>query len=434
VQIGIFGHFSGTNLGEQATLIAVAAGVHEVLPDATVKNFATGRFYRENRAPELTADNYEAGIILDPPSGSMVTPSPTTPVIQPQSRLRATLKRVPGAVQVVRRLTGALTMIGSIADEIRCVWINWRELRGIDLFLIVGSNQCFDFYGGIWNYPFTLLKWSALAKIRGAKLAYVCVGAGPIEAPLSRRLLRRALLLADYRSYRDYVSRAVLSEFEPCFANDPVLPELVFSLPLETAPRNNDGKIVIAINTMPVFDGRYWPAADDSAYSRLVDTYVELIRWIKDAGHDYFFYATSPRDTLVVHDVRERLGEGLEQFTDSEIYPGTVAGLIRRIARADVVVALRYHGIVVPYAMGKPTLALEYWSKTRDLAASMNQLDYFVPREDFLVRGIHYLNPVTTRLDTLIRERVNVARQLASKTDEFRRVLQSQYAELLNGY
>src|SRR5262249_29338762 len=208
---------------------------------------------------------------------------------------------------------------------------------------------------------YTLLKWSALAKLMGAKLAFVSVGAGPIHSRLSKRMLRWALLLADYRSFRDQVSRRVASGFCERFASDPVVPDLAFSLPLDNIVDATGDRVIVGINTMAIFDSRYWPDNDERRYSSLVDRFAQLIRWIEEANYDYFFFATNPRDVLVVRDIGKRLGSTRAEFADPEIFPGSVGGLMHRIGRAHVVVALRFHGIVLSYALGKPTLALEYW-------------------------------------------------------------------------
>jgi polysaccharide pyruvyl transferase WcaK-like protein len=429
MEVGVFGIFSGANLGEQATLIAVAANLHRLDRRVRVRNFASGRFAKDYRAPTMTEGDYESAVKVEIAQHLFQDTPEETPHIP---GWRTALKRIPLAVTAVRVLRHVHLALVSLVHELRWLWKSSREIRSIDLFLIAGSNQCFDFFGGPWNYPYTLLKWSALAKLMGAKLAFVSVGAGPIRSPLSKRMLRWALLLADYRSFRDHVSRHAVSEFCERCANDPIVPDLAFGLPVDDFADPTGGRVVVGINTMAIFDRRYWPASDGRRYALLVDKFAELIRWLQEADYDYFFFATNPRDVLVVRDIGKRLGSTRAEFADAEIFPGSVEGLMQRIGRAHVVLALRFHGIVLSYALGKPTLALEYWGKTRDLAEDMKQSEYFVSSEEFLPAGEDRgIEAVTGKLDRLIRDRARVSREVHEMSNRNREMLLQQLRDLL---
>ena len=87
----------------------------------------------------------------------------------------------------------------------------WTFLKDFDYLIICGGGQLDDYWGGAWGLPYTILKWSILAKLRGAALQFVSVGAGPIDAALSRVFFKRALALANYRSYRDAESKKYMA-------------------------------------------------------------------------------------------------------------------------------------------------------------------------------------------------------------------------------
>src|SRR5262249_57289389 len=65
---------------------------------------------------------------------------------------------------------------------------------------------------------------------------FVSVGAGPIRSRAGGLLLRVALSLADYRSYRDEPSRAAVSALGLRTARDEIYPDLVFGLEADGAP------------------------------------------------------------------------------------------------------------------------------------------------------------------------------------------------------
>jgi polysaccharide pyruvyl transferase WcaK-like protein len=88
--------------------------------------------------------------------------------------------------------------------------------------------------GRLRHRPFDLhyeiLKWSIVAKLRGCKLLFVSVGAGPIAHSLSRLIVKSALSLADYRSYRDDFSMTSLDSIGFKRSKDRVYSDLAFSV------------------------------------------------------------------------------------------------------------------------------------------------------------------------------------------------------------
>src|SRR5262249_61198590 len=86
------------------------------------------------------------------------------------------------------------------------------RLKGTDLLIVTGGNQLIDYFGGVWGFPFTLLTWCLLARMRGARVAFLSVGAGPLSSALGGGFWRWSLALADYCSFRDESSRVLGQE------------------------------------------------------------------------------------------------------------------------------------------------------------------------------------------------------------------------------
>ena len=63
-----------------------------------------------------------------------------------------------------------------------------------------------DFGTGPRGIPAALLNWCMAAKLAGARLGFVSVGAGPIRHPLSRWLMRTAAALADLSTAAEFGS------------------------------------------------------------------------------------------------------------------------------------------------------------------------------------------------------------------------------------
>ena len=80
-----------------------------------------------------------------------------------------------------------------------------------------------------------LLKWSLIARLRGCRVMFVSVGAGPVGSAPGRFFVKLALSLADYRSYRDVPSREVVEGIGVRAKDDRIYPDLVFGLSLPFA-------------------------------------------------------------------------------------------------------------------------------------------------------------------------------------------------------
>src|SRR5690606_26526826 len=107
-----------------------------------------------------------------------------------------------------------------------------QRLQGVDLLLIAGSNQFLDNFGGVWGFPYAMLKWAWLGRLVGARVAFVSIGAGPLTSPVSRFFVRLAMRAADDVSFRDQASQD-LAVCGWAGQASRVLPDLAFSL---TAP------------------------------------------------------------------------------------------------------------------------------------------------------------------------------------------------------
>ena len=98
------------------------------------------------------------------------------------------------------------------------------------MLIVPGTGLLTDAYGLFGWGPYSLFKWSLLAKACRCKLLFVSVGAGPIYGALGRWFVKSALSLADFRSYRDDSTKQYLKSIGFHSDNDRVCPDLVFSL------------------------------------------------------------------------------------------------------------------------------------------------------------------------------------------------------------
>ncbi len=77
--------------------------------------------------------------------------------------------------------------------------------------------------------PLEVLRWSLAARLAGAELVFLSVGAGPIDQVWSRRFLKTAVALAHEVSYRDSRSKDFMASIGRDVGSDRVLPDLALS-------------------------------------------------------------------------------------------------------------------------------------------------------------------------------------------------------------
>jgi polysaccharide pyruvyl transferase WcaK-like protein len=382
-RIGILGHVGTRNLGDEAIMAAVIQQIRERCPDAEIIGYTTD--------PEDTHQRH--GITAFPvrrgaPEGD------GDAITQPSTlaRLRVLIKR---ATRTVRTLQAALRGIDRAArclwgvpGELRFIVQCYRRLRGTDLLIVAGSNQLNDYFGGPWGFPYDLFKWSLLAKCARTKVAILCCGAGPLDSWLGKRLIKYTLALADCRSYRDEFSWRLIERIG-VKGDNPVCTDLAYGLSLvhPARPERAPTRLRVGINPFPFFDGRYWPEHNATIYQDYVGKLAAFTLWLQERGHTVSFFPTQLRaDVPVIEDVRAVLtSRGVGTVEDS-LGPRPVSSLqdlLLRIASTDLVVATRYHGILLSAALHQPVVAIAYYDKTRDLMAHLGQSAYVVDINSF---------------------------------------------------
>jgi len=408
-KIAFFGHFDSTNFGNESTLQAILYHLRRFQPDAKVICICTG--------PEATAATYHIEAIPC-----------VTPVAHPSSEtsVKSWAHRNP-VTRVIRRVC-----IGLANEAYR--WIKcFITLRRIDMLIIPGTGLLTDAYS-LWGWgPYNLLKWSLIGKVCRCKVLFVSVGAGPIYGMLGRCFVKAMLSLADFRSYRDNSTMQYLKGIGFHADNDPVYPDLVFSLPETVIPHQGTKKScrpVVGLGVME-YVGKYSVARPtDMIYMAYLENLVTIAGWLLARGYDIRLLSGDVvGDMHARQKFRDLLRERLSVSDDEHIIDepiGSVEELLSQIVATDIVVATRFHNVLLSLLCNKPVISISFHHKCDSLMSAMGLSEYCLDindlKADRLIEKFRDLETNADKLKPLIGERAR----------EFREALDKQYKLIFN--
>ena len=422
--IGLLGHYGTGNLGDEAIIAAAVANVRSRCETAVIYGFSSDPSDTEARHKIAAFPVCRSAGSVDRPQGAESGhPFLTT--------LNGRLRAIPAAYRIAKVLQAMSRIPTTVLDEARFLMASYRVLRGVDLLMISGSGQLSDHFGGAWGMPYNLFKWSVLARAAGTKLAFVSVGAGPLASSLSRFFVRRALGLAHYRSFRDVGSRRLM-EAIGAPGEKPVMPDLAHSLAIgrpDGRPKVARPGMVIGINVFPHCDPRYWPLEDAARYARYVDKIASVVLAVIARGDRVRLVPTQMRaDPLVIADVeravrrRGKVDAGRLRVSSC----ASVEDLIRELSGCDVVIATRFHAVVMALLLHTPVVALANHPKTTDLMADVGLSDHVLDIDRWAVES------VMERLQTLEKDSAEARAEMAGRVTKYRAALERQYDSVLS--
>jgi polysaccharide pyruvyl transferase WcaK-like protein len=280
-----------------------------------------------------------------------------------------------------------------------------------------------------WGFPYAMLLMCASARMAGAKVAFVSVGANVARERTIKWLFVRSLRLATYRSFRDDYSRDSMRTMGLDVSRDKVYPDLAFALPApqpRAESRPSDER-TIALGVMDYHGASADRQQAEEISAEYTAKIVEFAGRLIDDGYRIRLVTGDPSDevvvTAVIDDLRKtRPGPAAKRLVRE---PAESLGeLMTQLDQADVVVASRYHNVQSALALAKPTISISYGTKSDVLMEKMHLAEFRqsirtldVPR---LVDQLRALEARSGRIETAMRER----------TAEYRTQLDQQFAVL----
>ncbi|PYS16451.1 MAG: hypothetical protein DMG15_02220 [Acidobacteria bacterium] len=421
-RIGILGHVGTGNLGDEAIITAVIQNLRRRCPESEICAFTSNPEDTQERH-RVPAFPLRRGRIDSRVAQQTTTADSSRP--KAVSRFKSSLKRARPLYRILKATRDCASMTVGVLQELAFIATSYRYVKHLDLLIIAGSHQLNDFVGGAWAFPYTLLKWTLMARLAGARVAFLSVGAGPVSSRLGKQFIRWTLALACYRSFRDERSRDLVSEIGSEGKNL-FVPDLAFSL---SAPEKHLSRLpsqpVIGINPLPFFDSWYWYKSDDQLYRQYVRKIASAAELAIDNGYAVWLFPTQLRaDPLVIEDVRSGMSERYRHHLLNwpvQNFEDLVAG----ISACRFVIATRYHGILVSLLLNTPVLALAYHGKSKDLMRLLDQDKYVL---DAACWDLESLPDLFFQLD---RQRRQITEQIALRLSTIRGMLAAQYDAVL---
>jgi polysaccharide pyruvyl transferase WcaK-like protein len=377
VRVGVFGLLGSGNLGNDGSLEAVLGYLRAEHPEAVVDALCGG--------PEAVAARF--GI-------------PATRLHWYRGEYRTASRA--GAI--------AAKGLGKLVDAVRtAAWVRRHDV------VIVPGMGVLEATLPLrpWGFPYSLFLLCASGRLFRTRVALVSVGAATIANRPTRALVRWSARLAAYRSYRDAQSRDAMRAMGVDTARDEVYPDLAFSLPTPeaSAPSGSPGPVCVGV--MDFHGGNDDRARAEEIYRRYLDGTIRFVRALVEEGRPVRLLTGDGCDASVVAAILDAVDSPL--VTAAE--PSSLADLMKEMAAADTVVAVRYHNLICALKTGTPVLALSYAAKSDALMDRMGLGAYCHPaREvdaDRLLEQFRALEKRSAELrQTLTERNLAVVRQL----------------------
>jgi len=374
--IALLTPYDGGNLGDAAIQDALIANLRAL--DANVQ------LYGITLNPVRTSARHHIPCFpLAVISRPYYQPAPAA-AFAPSSSGQVRARAKPNFVQRIKRKLLTITpfrQLRALLREVGHIARSYRFLRQVNVLAVAGGGQLDEEWGGAWGHPYALFKWTTLARLAGASVVVLSVGACQIEGRLTRLFLRRALSLATYRSYRDEGSKQLALAITP-LAEGPVVPDIAFSLPVgQYKPVPSASAFPLRIAFSPISYGHpgLWPTPNAPHYERYITELAAFASFLLQSGASIVLFSSSSPDELIFAELRKRLDSRLRQEDRARILTSEASShgeLLALFQSVDYVVSSRLHALLLSFLVHKPAIAISYDRKVTCLMEEMGQAAY----------------------------------------------------------
>jgi polysaccharide pyruvyl transferase WcaK-like protein len=419
--IGLLNHLGAGNLGDDATLDAMVENIKRRWPLCEIFAFSMNPSDTQARhgIPSYPI-RIETWNLCGRPVQSGVTLKTKVKSALSRHRFLKPLLKVARSMMIRR--------IRALLQELQFLARSRRIIQSLDLLIISGGGQLLDSSGGSWGFPYTIFKWTVLAKLSHVQCYFVNVGAGPLHHPLSKWFVKRALLLADYASFRDENSRGLIRQIG-FTGKAQVVPDCVYSLALSTCAANHRERHkepVVGFSPMAYCDPRIYWEKDQQTYDRFIQNLASFGSWLSQHNYRLALFSTDIWfDAPTIEDLKTALkADNVESHRITHKPIGAFDELLEQLSSTDYVVTCRFHGVVFAHMLNKPVLAISHHPKVSKLMNDLGLAKYCVDirRSDPTV--------LAETFTALVNNSGEIKNRMAEKLRDYRRDLSMQFDQL----
>jgi len=412
----------GGNLGDDATQDAVIQNIKNRWPNAEIFLFSMNP---ADSCPRHGIPSYPIRTETWVRSGQQLDGSLTV-----QTRVKNVIRKYPPLFQFLKIIyTLTIRVVPSaLFDELSFLVKSFLIIRSFDLLIISGGGQLLDAWGGPWKFPYTVFKWTLLAKLSGANCYFLNVGAGPLNHSLSKWFVKHSLRLADYVSFRDEDSRSLIQKIGYA-GESKVSADCVYALdrPAPHAP-NVAEEALVGLSPMAYCDPRIYWQKDQAIYNGFVSNFASFGGWLGKNHYRLAIFSTDIFfDSQTIEEVRTALersnGDLLGHLVKRERITEVIE-LLFQMNSMDYIVTCRFHGVVFAHLLNKPVLAISHHPKVSTLMSDLGLARYCVD-----IRKCD-ANILQETFLSLVANQKEIRCCLADKAACYRRALSAQFDQL----
>jgi len=422
-KIGLINHMGLGNLGDDATQDAVIQNIKSRWPNAEIVLFsmnpADTSFRHRVPSYPIRAEFWKR-------RERNVNGSST-----PESKVKNSLRKYPLVFQLLRAIKNVTIRVPDrLFEELSFLGKSFRIIRSFDLLVISGGGQLLDSWGGPWKFPYTVFKFTLLAKLSRAKCYFLNVGAGPLDDPLAKWFVRKALSLADYVSFRDADSRKLVEKIG-FTGKSQVSADCVCVLdPSAPPPSSFAGREdpVVGLSPMAYCDPRVYWLKDQAVYERFIHNVASFGSWLGRNHYRLALFSTEISfDSRAIKEVKALLGTSNRDQRLHMVKLEHITGideLLSAMHTMDYIVTCRFHGVVFAHLLNKPVIALSHHPKVFSLMNDLGLARYCVD-----IRNCD-VNLLQETFLSLVANQVEIRSRMAKKLACYKETLLIQFDQL----
>lgn len=454
--IGLLTPYGGTNLGDGAIQTAAIQGIQRQLPEAELWGITLNPLETTKRhnIPALPITGlripFYSESLFKPIDGLFTEFLTETTIEKNKFELHLTkqsdykqvwqnLKKLPVLGFILKFMVSVLRNIFMIIHEIGYLKRSFGFTKTLDIIIVSGGGQLDEAWGGPWGHPYALFRWAVLAKLARKKFIVVSVGVGELKTFFSKFLIKRALNLACYRSYRDLVSKRLLDKW--LFTRkDVCVPDLALGLHLvpEKMTRRSGSVNKMAqlptVGISPIAFGlnTVSPYSEPEIYSRYLSILVDFMAFLIERGYLVVLFKSTSIDRRSIRDLKTLIMKNWTEEAQKNVsvpIVETVEDLFANVEKLDFIVASRLHSVIVSHVVGKPVLAICLDRKVDTHMRDMDQAEYILDMRNF------NLSDLINRFEDLVSNEEFIHAGISDKILSAKKSLEEQYkclSSLLN--